>query len=114
VPARAVTIEILTNSYYWPFYNQTTPREPGYPNNSITGLAEVQFLGGSTASVDDFAPGTLTGSVVIPAGQSAVELEIPALSTGTLGAELTLELTSDDTVYSVGTPDSATITIVDP
>ena len=112
VPARIVKLAIHDNHYNWNFY-QSPALEGPWANASITGLSDVDFLGGSTATITEFAPGTLTGSVVIPAGQSYVDLPINALASATPGHLLTLAVTSNDTAYTVGSSRSASVTIVD-
>jgi hypothetical protein len=116
--ARAVKIDILENHYDWVFCHggvqPCNTQMEQYAHKSVTGFAEIRFFGGSTASAADFEPGTLTGSVLIPVGQSSVNLPIPALAGSQLGAQLVLTLTSDNTVYSLGAQKSATVTIVDP
>jgi len=112
VSAKVVKLSVLENWFGKVFYHGTS-YEGAWANGSVTGLSEVQAFTGSTAPASDFAPGTITGSAVFPAGQSTVDVPIAALATSAVGGTLTFTLTSDNSVYSLATAKQATVTIVE-
>jgi len=68
-------------------------------------------VGGTAAPGRDFAP--LAGSVIIPAGQSSVTVPLQALDDNAMGSDTTVVVTLlANAAYSVGTPASDTITIL--
>jgi len=111
VAAKVVKLSVLENYFSWIFRQGRV--ETPWANASVTCFSEIQAFTGSTAPASEFAPGTITGSVVIPAGQSSVDVPIPALATATPGGALTFTLTSDNTTYSLDIIKQATVTIVE-
>lgn len=78
---------------------------------SSTPQLEVEFtLSGSAVNGTDFS--AVDSPLIIPAGSASVIFTVTALPGGTSGSKVTITLSSS-TSYTVGTPSSATLKIVD-
>ena len=96
----------------------TTYLQKGKPYEVAVGLSEavstpltIQLTYGGTArqGTDYTVP---SGSIVVPAGQTSDEVEIPTVTNNTVESDRVLErLAGREPGYQVGTPSSATVTI---
>jgi hypothetical protein len=76
------------------------------------GLTVGYQVSGTATPTDDYAP---LGSVMFPAGQSSVTKQVVAVDDATEEPDETVIVTLvEGTGYTVGTPISATVTIIDP
>ena len=113
VLARRVMLRV--NSNYATVFGKGTSFEGDYANNSITGLAEVQFMTGSTAGINDVRE-TFDGTVIIPDGKAFVDLPVTAIDDAIKeGTEqLVVTLLPDETAYMLSlTARSAAVSITD-
>src|SRR6266542_1806326 len=77
-----------------------------------SGLTVSYSLGGTAANGSDYA--TLSGSVSIPAGSSSATVTVnPVNDTAVEGNETVVLTLSADAAYTIGSPNSATVTIAD-
>ncbi|HYE08289.1 MAG TPA: discoidin domain-containing protein [Planctomycetota bacterium] len=113
VAARRVLLRVRSN--HARAFGRGESAEGDYANGSITGVAEVEFLTGSTAGRADLRE-ALTGEIVIPDGAASVDLRLtPVDDQVQEGAEtVVVTLLADDESYLVD-PGSAraTVTIAD-
>ena len=111
VKARRVMFNIQSN--YSTEFSKGTSLEK-YPSRSIVGLAEVEFLTGSTATNKDYIE-TLTGAITIPDGQDSVTLTIIPVDDKEKEGDETVVITliPDFVTYAVSAQHEATVTITD-
>ena len=110
VRARRILFRVKSN--YAREFGKGTSFEGVYANGSAVGLAEVEFLTGSTARKEDIHE-TLTGTVTIPDGKDSVTLTITPVENKEQTGDKTVVLTliPDFITYSVAESHAATVTI---
>lgn len=113
ITARRVLLRIRSN--YTMVFVPGAPAEGDYANGSITGLAEVEFLTGSTAGNADLRE-ALSGEIVIPARAASVDLHLAPIDDGLKEGFETMDITlsADDEAYVIDQSAArSTVTIVD-
>ncbi len=110
VKARRIMFRVKSN--YAREFGKGTSFEGAYANGSYVGLAEVEFLTGSTASKEDIQE-TLTGTLTIPDGKDSVTLTIIPVEDKeqTVDKKVVLTLIPDFITYTVSDFNAATVTI---
>jgi len=110
VKARRILFRVKSN--YAREFGKGTSFEGAYANSSAVGLAEVEFLTGSTAGKNDIQE-TLTGTLMIPDGKDSLALIITPTENKEKTDEETVVLTliPDFITYTVSESNSATVTI---
>jgi hypothetical protein len=110
VKARRVMFRVKSN--YNREFGKGTSFEGAYANGSYVGLAEVEFLTGSTAGKQDIQE-QLTGTLTIPDGQDSVTLTITPVANKDKTGDNTVVLTliPDFITYTLAESHAATVTI---
>lgn len=110
VKARRILFRVKSN--YAREFGKGTSFEGTWANTSSVGLAEVEFLTGSTAGSQDIRE-PLTGTLTIPDGQDSVTLTITPVQKKKESGDQTVVLTliPDFITYTVAEPNAATVTI---
>ncbi len=113
VSARRVLLRIRSN--YSKTFGRGESAEGDHANGSITGLAEVEFLTGSTAGKADLRE-ALPGEIVIPDGAASVELRLTPIDDRLEepAETVVVTLTADNEAYVIDPASAqATVTIAD-
>ncbi|MBA3847615.1 MAG: hypothetical protein H0X45_13365, partial [Planctomycetes bacterium] len=102
-------------SNYSKTFGRGESAEGDHANGSITGLAEVEFLTGSTAGKADLRE-ALPGEIVIPDGAASVELRLTPIDDRLEepAETVVVTLTADNEAYVIDPASAqATVTIAD-